>query len=144
MVLQYLVEASQIGTHDKMKNFALDDQVSIENQTNFNFQTFIPSDNYGFSFKNPGQARDTQKAGNNEDGTNMENVEDIEAAARERRRKNTEASARFRLKKKLREKHLEKTVEEYELKIARLEAKVHELEMETRFLRNLIRPLNDK
>ncbi|EFQ98814.1 regulatory protein Cys-3 [Nannizzia gypsea CBS 118893] len=60
------------------------------------------------------------------------------AQEEDKRRRNTAASARFRIKKKEREKNLEKTVKEVTSKNTALESRVSQLEMENRWLRNLI------
>ncbi|OJJ35597.1 hypothetical protein ASPWEDRAFT_109455 [Aspergillus wentii DTO 134E9] len=65
------------------------------------------------------------------------------AAEEDRRRRNTAASARFRMKKKQREQVLEKTVRETTEKNATLEARVAQLEMENRWLKNLLTEKHD-
>lgn len=60
------------------------------------------------------------------------------AAEEDKRRRNTAASARFRVKKKQREQALEKTAREMSEKAAMLETKVQQLEMENRWLKGLI------
>ncbi|KAJ5267578.1 hypothetical protein N7478_010386 [Penicillium angulare] len=60
------------------------------------------------------------------------------AAEEDRRRRNTAASARFRQKKKAREQVLERTVRETTERNASLEARVAQLEMENRWLKNLL------
>lgn len=60
------------------------------------------------------------------------------AAEEDRRRRNTAASARFRMKKKQREQTLEKGVRETTERNAALEARVAQLEMENRWLKNLL------
>ncbi|EAW06479.1 bZIP transcription factor [Aspergillus clavatus NRRL 1] len=70
--------------------------------------------------------------------------EDLRRAAEEdRRRRNTAASARFRMKKKQREQVLERTVRETTEKNATLEARVAQLEMENRWLKNLLTEKHD-
>ncbi|CAG8764944.1 1081_t:CDS:1 [Racocetra fulgida] len=59
-------------------------------------------------------------------------------AEENRRRRNTAASARFRIKKKIREQALEKTSKDMTAKAEMLENKVRELEKEIKWLRNLI------
>ncbi|GIK03719.1 hypothetical protein Aspvir_007793 [Aspergillus viridinutans] len=66
------------------------------------------------------------------------------AAEEDKRRRNTAASARFRVKKKLREQALEKTVKETNEKNAALEARVTALELENQWLKNLITEKNGK
>lgn len=56
----------------------------------------------------------------------------------EKRRRNTAASARFRVKKKERELALEKTAKDMTERCAKLESKVQGLETENRWLRGLI------
>jgi len=64
------------------------------------------------------------------------------AAEEDKRRRNTAASARFRVKKKQREQNLEKTVKEANERNAALDAKVSQLEMENKWLKNLITEKN--
>jgi len=64
------------------------------------------------------------------------------AAEEDKRRRNTAASARFRVKKKQREQALEKTVKEVSDKNAMLEARMNQLEMENKWLKNLITEKN--
>lgn len=66
------------------------------------------------------------------------------AAEEDKRRRNTAASARFRVKKKMREQTLEKTVKETSEKNAALEARVTALELENQWLKNLITEKNGK
>lgn len=56
----------------------------------------------------------------------------------DKRKRNTAASARFRMKKKLREQELEKTAKEMTLKAEALEKRVAELEKEAQWLRALV------
>ncbi|EPX71682.1 uncharacterized protein SOCG_01897 [Schizosaccharomyces octosporus yFS286] len=60
---------------------------------------------------------------------------------KERRRRNTLASARFRQRRKAKEQYLEQTVQEYEKKIKQLEQRIYELELETKWFKDLIRPV---
>lgn len=64
------------------------------------------------------------------------------AQEEDKRRRNTAASARFRVKKKEREKNLERTVKDVSAKNSTLEARVSQLEMENRWLKNLITEKN--
>lgn len=60
------------------------------------------------------------------------------AAEEDKRRRNTAASARFRVKKKQREQALERTLKETQDSNAKLEARVTQLEMENKWLKELI------
>ncbi|KAK1075072.1 hypothetical protein LTR74_000477 [Friedmanniomyces endolithicus] len=60
------------------------------------------------------------------------------AAEEDKRRRNTAASARFRVKKKQREMALEKSAKAMMDKVAGLEGKVRKLEMENLWLRGLV------
>lgn len=60
------------------------------------------------------------------------------SAEDDKRRRNTAASARFRLKKKLREQALEQKSKELNENVEKLEARVKELEMEAKWLRALV------
>ncbi|KAJ1719384.1 hypothetical protein LPJ53_005849 [Coemansia erecta] len=62
----------------------------------------------------------------------------VRAAEEDKRRRNTAASARFRIKKKMKEQALERTAREMTAKAEALEKRVHELETETRWLKSLI------
>ncbi|EEP80763.1 hypothetical protein UREG_05605 [Uncinocarpus reesii 1704] len=65
-----------------------------------------------------------------------------QAQEEDKRRRNTAASARFRVKKKEREKNLERTVKDVTTKNAALEARISQLELENRWLKNLITEKN--
>lgn len=65
------------------------------------------------------------------------------AAEEDKRRRNTAASARFRVKKKQREQALEKTVKDTSARNTALEARVSELEVENQWLKDLITEKND-
>lgn len=60
------------------------------------------------------------------------------AAEEDKRRRNTAASARFRIKKKQREQALEAKAKDMENKVTKLEARVQQLETENAWLRGLI------
>ncbi|KAJ2847409.1 hypothetical protein J3B02_004172 [Coemansia erecta] len=72
------------------------------------------------------------------DGNDNEQSRRLRAAEEDKRRRNTAASARFRVKKKLKEQALERTAREMTAKAEALEKRVHELETETRWLKSLI------
>lgn len=65
------------------------------------------------------------------------------AAEEDKRRRNTAASARFRVKKKLREQTLEKTVKDTTARNTALETRVSQLELENQWLKNLITEKSD-
>jgi len=65
------------------------------------------------------------------------------AAEEDKRRRNTAASARFRVKKKQREQALERTAKEMTDKCSALEARIGQLEMENKWLKNLITEKNE-
>lgn len=60
------------------------------------------------------------------------------AAEEDKRRRNTAASARFRVKKKQREQALERTAKELSDKAKELEKRVNQLETENEWLRGLV------
>ena len=64
------------------------------------------------------------------------------AAEEDKRRRNTAASARFRVKKKQREQALEQTAKEMTDRVHVLEARVGQLEMENKWLKGLITDKN--
>lgn len=65
------------------------------------------------------------------------------AAEEDKRRRNTAASARFRIKKKQREQALEKSAKDMSDKVSNLESKVSQLEMENKWLKNLLVEKNE-
>ncbi|KAF2809520.1 uncharacterized protein BDZ99DRAFT_488447 [Mytilinidion resinicola] len=65
------------------------------------------------------------------------------AAEEDKRRRNTAASARFRVKKKQREQALEKTAKDMTDKVGVLETKITQLEMENKWLKSLITEKNE-
>lgn len=65
------------------------------------------------------------------------------SAEEDKRRRNTAASARFRKKKKLREQEMERTTREMQEKIHQLETKVTQLQMENKWLKNLVVEKNE-
>ncbi|KAK5099840.1 hypothetical protein LTS08_005555 [Lithohypha guttulata] len=64
------------------------------------------------------------------------------AAEEDKRRRNTAASARFRVKKKQREQALERTLKDSQDKSQKLEMRVQQLEQENKWLRDLITDKN--
>lgn len=60
------------------------------------------------------------------------------AAEEDKRRRNTAASARFRVKKKQKEQALEKHAKEMQDKLSKLEKRVSELETENKWLKGLL------
>lgn len=65
-----------------------------------------------------------------------------DAAEEDKRRRNTAASARFRVKKKQREQALEQNAKEMQDRATRLEQKVQQLETENAWLKSLITEKN--
>lgn len=60
------------------------------------------------------------------------------AAEEDKRRRNTAASARFRIKKKQREQALERTAKDMSDKVTVLEGRIQQLETENKWLKNMI------
>ncbi|KAK9323537.1 hypothetical protein V1517DRAFT_93873 [Lipomyces orientalis] len=65
------------------------------------------------------------------------------ASEEDKRRRNTAASARFRIKKKQREQQMERTAKELQEKVQQLEGKIMQLEMENKWLKNLVVEKNE-
>lgn len=61
-----------------------------------------------------------------------------DAAELDKKRRNTAASARFRIKKKMKEQQMENKINSLQEMISSLENKLSHLEMENKLLRNLI------
>ncbi|CCE85289.1 Piso0_004874 [Millerozyma farinosa CBS 7064] len=68
----------------------------------------------------------------------------LDPSLEERRRKNTAASARFRIKKKLKEQQMEQRTKELREKLLDMEKKIKTLEMENKCLKNLLFQRNEK
>jgi hypothetical protein len=81
------------------------------------------------------------RAGLKRDSINSEEAARM-AAEEDKRRRNTAASARFRDKKKMREKAMERANREMAEKCASLEQRINQLEMENRWLKELITEKN--
>lgn len=75
-------------------------------------------------------------------GANLEEASRV-AAEEDKRRRNTAASARFRVKKKQREQALEKSAKEMGEKVSSLESRVSQLETENKWLKNLLVEKNE-
>lgn len=75
-------------------------------------------------------------------GANLEEASRV-AAEEDKRRRNTAASARFRVKKKQREQALEKSAKEMSDKVSTLESRVSQLETENKWLKNLLVEKNE-
>ncbi|KAJ1821060.1 hypothetical protein LPJ75_000802 [Coemansia sp. RSA 2598] len=84
------------------------------------------------------EADDSSKPKHSNDVGDDGQSQRLRAAEEDKRRRNTAASARFRVKKKLKEQALERTAREMTAKAEALEKRVHELETETRWLKSLI------
>ena len=65
------------------------------------------------------------------------------AAEEDKRRRNTAASARFRVKKKQREQALERSAKDMSDKVSALEGRINQLETENKWLKNLITEKNE-
>lgn len=66
-----------------------------------------------------------------------------QTAEEDKRRRNTAASARFRIKKKQREQALERSAKEMSDKVAKFEDRIRMLETENKWLKDLITAKND-
>jgi hypothetical protein len=72
-----------------------------------------------------------------ENATSLEEASRL-AAEEDKRRRNTAASARFRIKKKQKEQQLEKTAKEMTDRVQQLEQRIQQLELENKWLKGLI------
>ena len=91
----------------------------------------------------PTERRDSETApGAGRGSVNLEEAS-RHAAEEDKRRRNTAASARFRIKKKQREQALEKSAKEMSEKVSVLESKVSQLETENKWLKNLLVDKNE-
>lgn len=98
--------------------------------------------NHAGSQPKTGEKRRAAEPQNSNRAMNMEEVSRI-AAEEDKRRRNTAASARFRVKKKQREQALEKSAKEMSEKVAALEQKITQLETENQWLKKLVIEKNE-
>jgi hypothetical protein len=99
--------------------------------SNDDIVTPTSSGNTPMSFQQyQGSDRDSRRA-----SIKIESSGDVDL---DKRRRNTAASARFRIKKKLKEQQLERSVRELNELTMTLEKKIQTLEMENKLLRNLV------
>lgn len=73
-----------------------------------------------------------------------ETVESSESSLEDKRKRNTAASARFRIKKKMKEQQMQQKSKELQEKVMVLEKKLKTLEMENKCLKNLIVKQNEQ
>ncbi|KAI8145755.1 hypothetical protein BJV82DRAFT_602143 [Fennellomyces sp. T-0311] len=94
----------------------------------------------------PKSAGAEKRTGNNKRARADEELsaKDREAIEEDKRRRNTAASARFRAKKKIRERALEQSVKDMTDKSEKLEERVESLEREIKWLRTLLIEKNTK
>ena len=85
----------------------------------------------------PGEKRSYDESTSASPSNNLEDASRY-VAEEDKRRRNTAASARFRVKKKQREQALEKNAKEASDRASALEARISQLEMENKWLRNLV------
>ncbi|KAF2231265.1 hypothetical protein EV356DRAFT_299154 [Viridothelium virens] len=114
----------------------------------FPHQFNSPTDATGSSASSPvnqysqGTKRKASEVMSPPTGTALEETSRL-AAEEDKRRRNTAASARFRVKKKQREQALEKTAKDMTEKVNALEARISQLEMENKWLKGLITEKNE-
>lgn len=113
-------------------------------QTN---QSLYPSSGAG-SPTSPDAAPSGTKRKSDSISTSPSDLQSFEEASRlaaeeDKRRRNTAASARFRVKKKQREQALERSAKEMSDKVSALEGRINQLETENKWLKNLITEKND-
>ncbi|KAH8821281.1 hypothetical protein F5884DRAFT_82258 [Xylogone sp. PMI_703] len=103
--------------------------------------TAINSNSASSTHKSSSKAGEKRKA----DATGTPDFEEASrlAAEEDKRRRNTAASARFRIKKKQREQALERSAKEMSDKVAALEGRINQLETENKWLKSLITEKNE-
>lgn len=105
----------------------------------------VPHQQQQHQYAQPAQRPDEKHNENGPVSGRGMNLEDSSrmAAEEDKRRRNTAASARFRIKKKQREQALEKSAKDMTDKVSNLESKVQQLEMENKWLKNLLVEKNE-
>jgi len=145
-------QSSADGWQDSAKTDFLNNEFQFPDLANF--PSITTDQNAFFPLTSPSvvgaspvapRAGEKRKAGSISDISSQIGLDgDARVAAEEdKRRRNTAASARFRIKKKQREQALEKTAKEMTEKASKLETKVAQLEMENKWLKSLITEKSD-
>jgi cell shape-determining protein MreC len=62
----------------------------------------------------------------------------------DKKKRNTAASARFRIKKKLREEEMERTLKDLNERVSKYNSRIQQLEMENKCLKSLILQKNEQ
>lgn len=105
-------------------------------------QPIYPASSSAGSPPPTGQSAGTKRKAESVTSPNIEDASRV-AAEEDKRRRNTAASARFRVKKKQREQALEKSAKEMSDKVSALEGRINQLETENKWLKNLITEKNE-
>ncbi|QSZ31925.1 hypothetical protein DSL72_001494 [Monilinia vaccinii-corymbosi] len=129
-------------TNSHAPNFASHDSIPpLIHPIRTNHQIYQPTSPAGSpasALVSPGVG-EKRKADSLSDGRSPDFEEASRMAAEEdKRRRNTAASARFRVKKKQREQALERSAKDMSDKVAALEGRINQLETENKWLKNLI------
>lgn len=103
---------------------------------------YAASSSAGSPGPTPQSAGLKRKADSVSSPSNLEDTSRV-AAEEDKRRRNTAASARFRVKKKQREQALERSAKEMSDKVSALEGRINQLETENKWLKNLITEKNE-
>ncbi|KAI9285398.1 hypothetical protein BC943DRAFT_306376 [Umbelopsis sp. AD052] len=106
-----------------------------DGSTSFNSSNFSANFGVPMIYPKPSSTEDKPSAGLKRKATDTGKAS---ASEEDKRRRNTAASARFRVKKKQREQALEQTAKEMTDKADRLEGRVKELELEIKWLRSIL------
>lgn len=106
--------------------------------------TYAPQPNAISPINYDDSAHKKRKADDMSVGTPIQHIDEQArvAAEEDKRRRNTAASARFRVKKKQREQALEKTAKDMSDRVQQLEARIGQLETENTWLKSLITEKN--
>ncbi|KAI5962112.1 uncharacterized protein KGF55_003188 [Candida pseudojiufengensis] len=105
------------------------------NNNNVNSSTFTNSNNLNNQFNLTSNQFNHTSSSTLSTSSNMSSPD---AAELDKKRRNTAASARFRIKKKMKEQQMENKINSLQDLISNLENKLMNLEMENKLLRNLI------
>ncbi|OAV94510.1 hypothetical protein, variant [Puccinia triticina 1-1 BBBD Race 1] len=131
---QAIIEPTSIDNHNgkpavspNASKFATHDQHSSPQK----HDTSSPANNNDSNGSNISSSNNNQSANDDDDANRVAYDED-------KRRRNTLASARFRMKKKMKEQEIERTAREMRERVSDLEKQVDSLKQENKWLRGLI------
>lgn len=132
-------------------NLELNDEFSLSPEISNDLDLFTKDDFYNLDFNadlktinEPVDNFDIQPKQTQLPSPSSDNQLPTSSANEDKRKRNTAASARFRIKKKLKEQQMEQKARELQDKVTSLEKKLMTVEMENKCLKSLILKKNEE